>query len=170
MENNKIVYITKKDCEKRGFIRLANGGCYKCNTIEKYVINGYLDNAKYDAITLLSTAYTFYKDYYDANIEKLSAIDPSKTVVDGTGNYQISEATDRYNRAIRILPKKMLNIVKRVCCEDKEILVSNSNKHLFYIYIKLLTLGLCLLTKHYLHTYYITNEHIFYTQELTNEK
>ncbi len=167
MENNEIVYISKEDCEKRGLIKLETGGYYKLNTIEKYTINGYLDGAKYDAITLLSTANTFYEDYYIAGIEKLSAIDPSKIMVDGHGNSResktVSEATDRYNKAIKILPPKMLSIVKRVCCEDKEIsTLSTTDEHLKCIYFKLLILGLSLLTKHYKETNHKINKCSFY--------
>jgi hypothetical protein len=167
MDNNEIAYISKEDCEKRGLIKLETGGYYKLNTIEKYAINGYLDGAKYDAITLLSTANTFYEDYYTARIDKLSAIDPSKIMVDGQGNSHeskiVSEATDRYNKAIKILPKKMLNIVKRVCCEDKEITtIPSINKHLKCIYFKLLILGLSLLTKHYNETNHKINKCLFY--------
>jgi hypothetical protein len=167
MDNNEIAYISKEDCEKRGLIKLETGGYYKLNTIEKYAINGYLDGAKYDAITLLSTANTFYEDYYTARIDKLSAIDPSKIMVDGQGNSReskiVSEATDRYNKAIKILPKKMLDIVKRVCCEDKEITtIPSTNKHLKCIYFKLLILGLSLLTKHYNETNHKINKCLFY--------
>ena len=156
MNNNKIVYISKEDCEKRGLIRLENGNYYKLRTIEKYAINGYLDGAKYDVTTLLSTANTFYKDYYVAGIDRLSAINPSKIMVNGSGNTQqaqrISEAIDRYNRAIRVLPKQMLNIVKKVCCRDEEIInprISKENEYIIHTYLRMLTLGLCLLTKHY---------------------
>ena len=167
MDNNEIAYISKEDCEKRGLIKLETGGYYKLNTIEKYAINGYLDGAKYDAITLLSTANTFYEDYYTARIEKLSAIDPSKIMVDGHGNsYEskiVSEATDRYNKAIKMLPPKMLSIVKRVCCEDKEISIfSTTNEHLKHTYFKLLILGLSLLTKHYKETNHKINKCLFY--------
>ena len=156
MENNKIVYITKEDCEKRGLIKLESGGYYKRNTIEKYAINGYLDNTKYDVITLLSTAYAFYQDYYEGGINKLSAIDPSKIMVDGSGNplvsKKVTDAIDRYNNAIRILPRKMLSIVEKVCCEDKEIIATGTpteKEYQKHIYLRMLTLGLCLLTKHY---------------------
>ena len=66
MDNNEFAYISKSDCEKRGLIKLENGGYYKRNTIEYYAAKGFLDGAKYDVITLVSTANTFYEDYYKA--------------------------------------------------------------------------------------------------------
>ena len=167
MDNNEFAYISKSDCEKRGLIKLENGGYYKRNTIENYAAKGFLDGAKYDVTTLVSTANTFYEDYYKARIEKLSAIDPSKIMHANKGNYyeskEISEATDRYNNAIRILPKKILDVVKRVCCEDKEInTLCTTNEHLKYIYFKMLILGLSFLTKHYKETNHKINKCLFY--------
>lgn len=173
MEDTKFAYVSKEECIKKGFIRLKNGGFYKLSTIEKYAISGYLDHAKYDAATLLSTADKFYEDYYTANINKISAINPEKTRVDCKGRRRepkkVLEAIDRYNKAIRILPKKMLDIVERVCCEDKEIAFPrNANERIIQIPLKILTTGLCLLTEHY-NKNHKTNERFIYLL-LTNIK
>lgn len=154
MEDTKLAYISKEECIKKGFIRLKNGGYYKLSTIEKYATRGYLDHAEYDAATLLETADNFYKDYYTADINKVSAANPGKTRVNCKGRrrepQKVLEARDRYNKAIRILPQKMLDIVKRVCCEDKDIVFPpNANERIIRIGLKTLTTGLCLLTKHY---------------------
>ena len=156
MENNEQIYFSKKDCIKRGFIRLSDGTIYKCNTIEKYALKGFLDGAEYDADELLHAAKRLYKDYYIASIEKIYVANPSKERVDGgndcTETKEQSFAIQRLNSAIKILPQKTFNIVTRVCCEDKDIIVTGTKEQrirLARYALEILKLGLCKLVKHY---------------------
>ena len=157
MENNNLNYLSKKDCIKRGFIRLHNGTIYKCNTIEKYALKGFLDGAEYDADELLRAAKRLYKDYYIASIEKIYVANPSKERVDGGNDYSETEerslAIKRLNSAIKILPKKTFSIVTRVCCEDKDIVVTGTKEQRIRLArhaLETLKFGLCRLVKHYM--------------------
>ena len=156
MENNELIYFSKEDCIKRGFIRLSDGTIYKCNTIERYAIKGFLNGAEYDVDELLLAAKTLYKDFYDANIENTSSNNPLKIKVDGQrnseGSEEISYAMKRLNKALKTLPWKTQNIVIRVCCEDKDIIVAGTKEQrirLARYALEILKLGLCKLVKHY---------------------
>ena len=156
MENNNLNYISKQDCVKRGLTKLKNGRIYKPNILETYAIKGFLDGTDYDIIELLLAGKRIYRDFYEGKIENITANDPSRIIVDGRDSYNesdiVTSASKRFNKAIQSLPKKTLSIVTRVCCEDKDIIVTGNEEERIRSAehsLELLKLGLCELVNHY---------------------
>ena len=120
-------YISKADCEKRGFVRGADGLWRKFNTLEKYAASGGLDKGKpcYSAVDRLSAGLRLARDYYSARLENLSANDVSKVKVDGRGCFNrpdnVIDAENRYRRAVAAVPLEFWPVVRLVCIEDRPI-------------------------------------------------
>ena len=156
MENNDLNYISKQDCIKRGLIRLKTGGYYKLCTLEKYARKGLLDGTMYDVSELLLAGAYLHKDFIDGKIGKVSTVNLEQEKVDGglLDGYteKVIDARDKYNKAIRMLPKEFLSVVTTVCCLDKEITTLGGKwkkQQLKYHAIEMLKFGLCRLARYY---------------------
>lgn len=104
--------------------------------LEQYYIRGVLDlKAKdsYTALARLSAGKLFAKDEYLARISNLKSTDPANIRVDGSGGGELSDKAlfhrDRYNKALRAVPKEFLAVLRRVCVEDLPI-AANDNEDL----------------------------------------
>ena len=156
MTNNNLHYVTKQECIKKGTIKLRNGKTYTPNILETYAIKGFLEGTDYDIIELLLAGKRIYRDFYEAKIENITANDPSRIIVDGRDSYnesdKVTSSSKRFNKAIKSLPKNTLSIVTRVCCEDKDIIVTGNKEERIRSAehsLELLKLGLSELVNHY---------------------
>ena len=154
--SNNLHYINKQNRTNKETIRLKNGATYTLNTLEKYALEGFLDGTECEIIELLLAGKILYRDFYNAKIENITANDPSRLIVDGREGFTESDTTmsasDKFNSAIQSLPKKTLSIVTRVCCDNKDIIVTGNKEQRIYEAqqsLELLKLGLTELVKHY---------------------
>lgn len=159
MVEEYLKYIDKQDCERRGFVRTADGKPYKQNTLERYEAKGYLDGEKYDSIQLMGAGKKLWEDFYLAHICGVKANDLSRVRVDGGGGFTDSEtktfAKDRFNKACRAVPYEFWGVVSSVCCDDVDVLrnVNGSserqNTQQRVLLMALLRMGLARLVEHY---------------------
>ena len=152
-------YINKAECEKRGFVREADGKFYKLNTLERYGRDGWLDfgDKRSSETDRISAGNRLGRDFYLARLEPVSANDVRKVKVDGHGSSVLPEtvlaARDRFNKAMQSVPREFWPVVSRVCCEDKKIVLSGDSErqrsHQKYALSQLLCFGLDRLIEHY---------------------
>lgn len=152
-------YLTKEECIKRGIVRTADNKYHKLTMLSKYLVSGWLDfgTRRYSAVDRVSAGLRLYRDYYHSNLNNVSANDVSRVKVDGHGNgitpEFVLDAQDKYNKAIRSMPREFWGIVSRVCCEDKGFIL-NGESDRKKVYSKhrqamVLCLGLDRLIEHY---------------------
>ena len=157
MVQGYLDYIDKQECEEKGCRREKR--VYKLNTLEQYAEKGWLEygNLRYSALDRVAVGNDFYEDFYLSKISNISANDVSKVRVDGGGNTTVPEtvldARNRYIRASRAIPYEFRGVVRRVCCEDREVVITGaSERQRAYERRKaalLLCLGLDRLIEHY---------------------
>lgn len=105
------------------------------SVLERYYADGVLDlksTRDYTALSRLSAGLVLAKDAYLARISNIKSTDLSKIRVDGCCGSEETEKTlfhrDRYNKALRAIPREFLNIVHHVCIDDLPIAANdNSN-------------------------------------------
>ena len=98
----------------------------KRSDLARYYQNGWLRfGSKYvTQVDSLRAGTQFANDFSLANIMMSGCIDYEKPRVDcSIGNLPdvVLDARDRYGKAIRLLSKSQHNILKNICCMDKEI-------------------------------------------------
>ena len=148
MVKEHLDYIDKQECERRGFVRGADGLYYKRNTLEIiYEETNWLQphaNDTYNALNRFTAGMRLSKDYLKSGKETCRANNLEKVRVDGCGSFHTPEwmedAEDRYLKAMRSIPIEARPVVYRVCCEDKPILKDKA---------VILRIGLDCLIRHY---------------------
>lgn len=134
MVKEHLDYIDKQECERRGFVRGADGLYYKRNTLEIiYEETNWLQphaNDTYNALNRFTAGKRLAKDYIKSGKETCRANNLEKVRVDGCGSFHTPEwmedAEDRYLKAMRSIPIILRPVVHRVCCEDKPIPVDKA--------------------------------------------
>ena len=159
MVKGYLDYIDRLECERRGFVKGADGLYYKLNSLERLARDGYLDfgNPRYSSMERVSAGNKLGSDYRKSHIEGSGVVDPTKVRVDGGGNSNTPDgvlfAQDRFNKAIRVLPYEFLEVVHRVCCEDLDLYVAEKSEraktHAKHRQAMVLCLGLDRLVEHY---------------------
>ncbi len=102
------------------------------SVLQKYAMAGYLDfgSKRYSTADRLNAGLQLYTDFILGGGDGVKANDVGKIKVDGGGNGERSvmclHHLDLYRKAIRVIPKEFLSVVRLVCLEDKEIKVSGS--------------------------------------------
>lgn len=120
-------YISKAECERRGFKKGADGLYRKLSTLEKYAEKGWLDfgDKRLMAADRLSAGLSFFKDFRRSRILNLPAVNLEKERVDTSGKKDIApevwDARQRFGRALRSINGEYLNIVVWVCLDDKPL-------------------------------------------------
>lgn len=152
-------YITKAECEKRGFVRGEDGLYRKLSTLEHYAKAGWLNlgDGRYSALDRVSAGSRLGRDFYLGGLEAVRASDIGKIRVDGHTVLPLPvlviEARGRFNKACRSVPREFWPVIHRVCCEDKEIIARGDSErqrsHNKYIQVTFLCLGLDRLIDHY---------------------
>ena len=148
MVKEHLDYIDKQECERRGFVRGADGRYRKRNTLDIiYEETNWLQphaNDTYNALNRFTAGKRLAKDYIKSGKETCRANDLEKVRVDGCGSFHTPEwmkdAEDRYLKAMRSIPIILRPVVRRVCCEDKPILKDKA---------VILRIGLDCLIRHY---------------------
>ena len=121
-----------------------------------YPRNKYIDNVElYVSELLLAGAY-LHKDFIDGEIGKVATTDYEKVRVDCSPMNGYSEkiinARIKYYKAIRMIPREFQSVVRKVCCDDEEVLIYGGKwkkQQLKYHAIEMLKLGLCRLVRYY---------------------
>lgn len=153
-------YVNKKELEAKGYTRNDDGIFRKLNTLEFLGKKGWLDygNQRFTAQDRISAGNRLANDFEIANLEGVSANDVSKIRVDGRGAYNvsqtISEAEDRYLKAMNSIDRDLWGRVRKVCIEENFLGENTGNKYKdiknkTYEYT-MLCIGLDELIKHYL--------------------
>lgn len=151
-------YITKAECEKRGFVRGEDGLYRKLNTLERYGRDGWLNfgDPKYGAVDRVSAGIRLWRDFYHGKIASTGVNDLTKVRVDSCGSGDLTarvlDARDRFNKAIAAIPKEFAPVVIRVCCDDLEFSANGSARKKIYAKHRqavLLCCGLDRLIDHY---------------------
>lgn len=112
-------YISKAECERRGFVKGADGLYRRLNTLEKYAAKGWLNfgNPKLTKNDRLDAGAWFYRDYMKGRINTLKAVDWMKEQVDG-GKQGLSpdvwDARVRFGKALRAINANYLPVVRQV--------------------------------------------------------
>lgn len=156
MSEENLNYFSKADCIKRGLIRLSTGGYYKLCALEKYARKGLLDGTMYDVSELLLAGAYLHKDFIDGEIGKVATTDYEKVRVDCSPMNGYSEkiinARIKYYKAIRMIPREFQSVVRKVCCDDEEVLIYGGKwkkQQLKYHAVEMLKFGLCRLVRYY---------------------
>lgn len=141
MKKAEVEYVSRKDCEDAGFVRVPGRPIQKLSTLEVYETKGYLDygDQKYTSMDRVAVGKKLYRDYYLGGLVTVQAVDPGKIKVDGCGSLVGAEKKDfhesRYHKAMAIIPAEFREVVRLVVIEDKPIKVIGSdrqvNKELF---------------------------------------
>lgn len=152
-------YVNREELKKRGFVREKDGLFHKLNTLEQYARDGWIEfgDKRYSALDRVGAGNRIGRDFYLAGLEAVSANDIRRVRVDGRGAailpLKMLEARERFNRAMQQVPFEFWPVVSRVCCEDKEFVISGGSERQ-KAYAKhraamLLCLGLDRLVAHY---------------------
>lgn len=141
MKKAEVEYVSRKDCEDAGFVRVPGRPIQKLSTLQVYETKGYLDygDQKYTSMDRVAVGLQLATDFYLGGLNTVSAVDPGKIRVDGGGGSFGAEKRqfheDRYHKAMAIIPTEFREVVRLVVIEDKPIKVIGSdrqvNKELF---------------------------------------
>ena len=121
-----IKYTSKQDSINNGIVK-KNGKIYKLSTLEIWYSKGYLDYeySKYSAEERLECGLKLALDYHIINRANLHSSHLINTKVDNNKSPQsvaLMNAMNRFNKAIRSVPKEFWSVVRYVCIEDKELI------------------------------------------------
>jgi hypothetical protein len=132
MVKEHLDYIDKQECERRGFVRGADGLYYKRSTQERDLLRviyedtnwlQYFSNDTYNGLSRYTAGKRLREDFIKSGINKTKTNNPEKVRVDGCGQYAkpkwMSEAENRYFKATRAIPLSLRNIVIDVCCYNE---------------------------------------------------
>lgn len=117
----------KKGLMRRGFQCGEDGVWRKLNALEHLKEGGWLEygDRRFTGEDRVSIGNRFYKDYQISGGDGVSALDPAKIRVDGSGDMaqpeEIATAGDRFRKALRVIPVGCLEVVRQVCLEDRDI-------------------------------------------------
>ena len=141
MKKAEVEYVSRKDCEDAGFVRVPGRPIQKLSTLQVYETKGYLDygDQKYTSMDRVAVGLQLATDFYLGGLNTVSAVDVGKIRVDGGGSIVGAERKafheDRYRKAIATVPAEFWEVVRLVVIEDKPIKVIGSdrqvNKELF---------------------------------------
>lgn len=101
--------------------------------LQRYAFAGYLDfgSKKYTAADRVLAGTRLYIDYILGGGDGVKANDTSKIKVDGGGSGERSGFCTYHNQmyhwAMKSIPIEFRGVVRMVCIEDKEIVVSGSD-------------------------------------------
>lgn len=123
MCDDEMEYISKKQCEKEGFVKSAKGIC-KMSVLERLYNKGRLDygDKKYSADDRLAVGERLRGSYLRANIGRVPSNFMYVRVDGGKTSGRVDDVLlrqQKYLAAIRVVPREFWAIVRLVCIENK---------------------------------------------------
>lgn len=117
-------YTAKQDAVNKGLVK-KNGVFYKKSLLEIWYSKGWLDlpNSRYGADDRLRCGMALALDcriIERANLHSGHIFNTKVDVSDTAESRALSDAKDRYNKAIRAVPAEFWPIVRQICIEEYE--------------------------------------------------
>ncbi len=123
-------YTSKQDVIKKGIVK-KDGKIRKLSILEIWYSKGYLEyeKSKYTADERLECGLKLALDYQIINRANIHSGYIQNTRIDKTNNLQsiaLLDAMNRYNKAIKSVPKEFWSIVRKICIDDCDIIFSKN--------------------------------------------
>lgn len=119
-------YTTKQDVANKGIVK-KNGKIMKLSVLEIWYSKGYLESEKsvYSADERLRCGLALALDFQIINRANIHSGYIQNSKIDKISQSQsvaLLDAMNRYNKAIKSVPKKFWSIVRRICIEDNDLI------------------------------------------------
>lgn len=118
-------YTTKQDVANKRIIK-KDGKILKLSVLEFWYSKGYLEfnKSQYTADERLKYGLRLSLDFQIINRANIHSGYIQNSKIDKINNSQsvaLLDAMNRYNKAIKAVPKEFWSIVRKICIEDKEL-------------------------------------------------
>ena len=119
----KLTYTSKKDALDKGFCK-KKSQIYKKTVLEMWFDKGWLelDDSQFDGALRLEYGLRLMFDFSIINKSNIRSNLSELDIVDCKNNFinsSLPDSINRYNKAIRSVPKEFWPIVKTICLDDQ---------------------------------------------------